>query len=42
VGNGTAGLGDHLRTAIEQLIGVFFLSWHSLGVPFFQAEAERF
>ncbi|HEY2334050.1 MAG TPA: hypothetical protein VGH58_03445, partial [Solirubrobacterales bacterium] len=31
-----AGLGDHPGTAIEQLIGVFLLSWHGLGVPFFQ------
>jgi hypothetical protein len=36
VGDGAAGLGNHPGTAIEQLIGVFLLSWHGLGVPFFQ------
>jgi len=36
VGDGAAGVGDHPGTAIEQLIGVFLLSWHGLGVPFFQ------
>jgi hypothetical protein len=38
MGDGAAGVGDHPGTAIEQLIGVFLLSWHGLGVPFFQVE----
>ena len=36
VGNRAAGVKDHPGAAIEQLIGVFLLSWHGLGVPFFQ------
>lgn len=36
VGNGAAGLGDHPGAAIEQLVWVLLLSWHGLGVPFFQ------
>src|SRR6185312_5685175 len=36
VGDRSAGVGDHPGAAIEQLIGVFLLSWHGLGVPFFQ------
>jgi len=36
VGDRATGLGDHPGAAIEQLIGVFLLSWHGLGVPFFR------
>jgi hypothetical protein len=36
LGDRTSGVGDHPGTAIEQLIGVFLLSCHGLGVPFLQ------
>jgi hypothetical protein len=38
VGDGTSGVGDHPGAAIEQLIGVFLLSCHGSGVPFFRVE----
>jgi hypothetical protein len=36
VGDGPAGVEDHPGAAVQQLIGVLLLSWHGLGVPFFQ------